>query len=103
MESFDKKFVMSTRLSLSTKIPEYLNANKPILAYGPDGISSLEYLKDNKLANVCTNKEELKNNIEDLIKQIGIYSKEKHTFVSEHHDIEKNRVALRSYIKGVID
>jgi len=46
VESFDRKSIESTRLSLSSKIPEYLSVGKPILAIGPDEISSIQYLKD---------------------------------------------------------
>lgn len=46
VESFDLKCIESTKLSISTKIPEYLSLSKPILAIGPKEIASLEYLKD---------------------------------------------------------
>ena len=45
VESFDRKMKYKTRLSISTKIPEYLASGKPILAVGPDDISSIRYLK----------------------------------------------------------
>lgn len=46
VESFDEKSIESTRLSISTKIPEYLSLKKEILAIGPDNIASMKYLKD---------------------------------------------------------
>jgi len=46
VESFDKKSIESTRLSISTKIPEYLSLEKPVLAIGPKQVASIEYLKD---------------------------------------------------------
>lgn len=46
VESFDKKSIESTRLSISTKIPEYLSLEKPILAIGPKNIASIEYLEE---------------------------------------------------------
>jgi glycosyltransferase involved in cell wall biosynthesis len=45
-ESFDHRCIEATRLSISTKIPEYLSLGKPILAIGPDNIASMEYLQD---------------------------------------------------------
>lgn len=74
VESFDKKSIESTRLSISTKIPEYLSLEKPILAIGPKEIASMEYLKDvsyciyeeknflEKLTNFLEN-EELQNEL----------------------------------------
>lgn len=44
VESFRYKNVCDTRLSLSTKIPEYMSAGKPIIAIGPSHIASMKYL-----------------------------------------------------------
>ncbi len=46
VESFDSKQAEKTKYSLSTKVPEYLSLRKPILAIGPAGIGSMEYLRD---------------------------------------------------------
>ncbi|MFB8544961.1 glycosyltransferase family protein [Enterococcus casseliflavus] len=46
VESFDKKSRIATRLSLSTKISEYLSLGKPILAIGPEEIASMRHLQD---------------------------------------------------------
>jgi hypothetical protein len=45
-ESFDPEQIRKTKFSLSTKIPEYLSVGKPILAVGPKGIGSIDYLSD---------------------------------------------------------
>ena len=45
-ESFNKKAIASTRLSVSTKISEYLSLKKCILAIGPEEIASMRYLAD---------------------------------------------------------
>ena len=44
VECFDKKSIASTRLSFSTKIYEYLSYKKPVLAIGPDMVSSIKFL-----------------------------------------------------------
>lgn len=46
VESFDQKSIESTRLSISTKIPEYLSLGKPVLAIGPKEVASMKYLKN---------------------------------------------------------
>lgn len=46
VESFSRKNIYDTKLSLSTKIPEYLSVGKLILAVGPKEIASMQYLKD---------------------------------------------------------
>jgi len=52
VEAFDEKIKKYTRLSISTKIPEYLVAQRPIIAIGPGDIASIEYLRDNDCAYV---------------------------------------------------
>lgn len=46
VESFDEEDIEATRLSFSTKIYEYMASGKPLLAIGPQGIASIEYLQD---------------------------------------------------------
>lgn len=46
VESFDRNSVESTRLSVSTKIPEYLAMGRPVLAVGPPDVASMEFLED---------------------------------------------------------
>lgn len=48
VESFDAAERQYTRLSLSTKIPQYLASGRPILAYGPAEVASMIYLKDSR-------------------------------------------------------
>ena len=52
IESFDESVKKYTKYSLSTKIPEYLSSQKPIIAIGPSGIASIDYLKNNNSALV---------------------------------------------------
>ena len=54
VEAFDEKMKKYTRLSISTKIPEYLVIQKPIVAIGPADVASIEYLRDNKCAHVIS-------------------------------------------------
>lgn len=44
VESFLPADSRYTRLSISTKIPQYMAAERPILAYGPDTLSSIAYV-----------------------------------------------------------
>ena len=82
VESFEHKSIESTRLSISTKIPEYLSTGKPVLAIGPSGIASMEYLKD--CAYCITEKEKIEDGIfsllndEELIKSIMISAEQKY-------------------------
>lgn len=46
VESFDEAIVRFTRLSLSTKLPEYMAAGRAILAIGPASLASIQYVRD---------------------------------------------------------
>ena len=63
VESFEPESVAITRLSLSTKIPEYLSVAKPLLAIGPSNIASMRYLTS--IAHTVTD-------LDDLSHQVGI-------------------------------
>lgn len=53
VEAFDKKNKKITRLSISTKIPEYMASKRCILAVGPNDVASIIYLRDNCYAQVA--------------------------------------------------
>lgn len=55
LESFSKIDKQLTKGSLSTKIADYLRSSRPIIAYGPSDIASIEYLKSQNCAICITN------------------------------------------------
>lgn len=57
VEAFDHFNKHITRLSISTKIPEYLASGRCILAVGPGDVASIEYIVDNDLGVVVTNQD----------------------------------------------
>lgn len=65
VESFDRKSREATRLSVSTKIPEYLSHGKPIIAIGPQGVASMNYLAG--VAVCVTNPTELRPILDRLL------------------------------------
>ncbi|MBA2954880.1 glycosyltransferase [Nocardioides sp. MAH-18] len=62
VESFDRHNREITRLSISTKVPEYLASNRPVLAIGPSDVASIEYLTEHQAAEVVTTA-----SVEDLV------------------------------------
>ena len=59
VESFDPAVLQYSRLSMSTRIPEYMSSGKPIIAVGPREQGSIQYLVENNAAFVATSYEEL--------------------------------------------
>lgn len=105
VESFDERSANSTRLSLSTKIPEYMSSGVPIFAYGPEYIASMRYLKDNDLAQVCTSSlnlydalRHLLTNDEERVKRVqnGLLK------VKVKHDIAKVSKDFQQILVGSI-
>lgn len=97
VESFDKKSISSTKYSFSTKIPEYLSADRSVLAVGPSEVASVQYLSN--FACVISDNEDLfpvlkkiinDNNYRELIKSNcqkqyeNDFSKKKQTECLEH-------------------
>lgn len=52
VEADDPKSIAVTALSISTKIPEYLASGRSILAIGPRGLASIEYLSAHDAATI---------------------------------------------------
>lgn len=69
VEAFDENLIKYTKFSLSTKIPQYMAAGKPILAYGPRGLASMELIEMSGAGKVIheNNIESLKNDILNFV------------------------------------
>lgn len=52
IESFAPEYINKTRYSLSTKIPEYLSTGKCVIAFGPEEVASIKFIRDNCLGAV---------------------------------------------------
>ena len=68
IEAIKGRHSHDARLSFSTKICDYLEANKCILAIGPHDIAPIEYLRDEDAALVATNTKELNIILNEVIK-----------------------------------
>lgn len=78
VESNEEKYKSLTQYSVSTKIPEYMMYAKPIIAYGPRGLASMEL-------------------IESVNDSLVIYSDEKYEFsyrINKVKDILQNSNSL---------
>lgn len=66
VESFDEKNKKVTRLSISTKIGEYITSNRCLIAIGPSDVASMEYLQNNHLAVIINSETEMENKIKEV-------------------------------------
>lgn len=67
VEGFAEEDIERVRYSMSTKIPESLNSGVCLFAYGPLDDASIEYLCKNNCAIVSTNKNILKEKLEEVL------------------------------------
>ena len=67
VESFREKDMQRVKNSISTKIADALGSGKPMLAYGPDSISSIKYLAKEHAACVVSDERSLLNSIKAML------------------------------------
>ena len=94
VESFEKDQIEKTRLSLSTKISEYISVEKPILAIGPKEIGSMEFLSDVALCIDSVDQVENAllqlNNSEDTRKMYALKARLKYESMGDIHMIRES-------------
>jgi hypothetical protein len=69
VESFERKYINLTKLSVSTKIPEYLASEICIIAFGPSEVASVRLISNNLVGIVITEKDSLLSS-KDKLKSI---------------------------------
>lgn len=68
IEEFSKINVEKVKYSVSTKIPDSLASGKLLLAYGPEKVESIDYIKRNNAGIIANSKEELIKVFEEILK-----------------------------------
>jgi len=76
IEAFDHKSKLSTRLSMSTKIFEYMARHRPIFAYGPSDIASIDFLKEGSFATICASKSDLYSSLDLFLRNKNLRRKQ---------------------------
>ncbi len=105
VESANRSAIRSTRLSLSTKVPEYLSYNRCVLSIGDQRSSSIHYLRDYSL----TAQDDVRS-IAGVLRSVAARPKllEETAGVGysrfrSHHAPEKLREAFREALLSVLD
>jgi glycosyltransferase involved in cell wall biosynthesis len=105
VESMDKVSRKLTRLSVSTKIPEYLASGRCILAVGPAEVASIRYIQDHEAGLVVTDLETLRGNLETLISGPELrrsYALNGLRLAQQRHDSRIVSDLLETTLRGVI-
>lgn len=104
-ESFDEEMRQKVRFSISTKIADMLASGVCIVAYGPKGIASMDYLEDNKSACVIHHNQDI---ITALIELFGSdtaqrdYISKAKEMASKNHDTIRNGRMVAEILEKVV-
>ncbi len=100
VESFDKLQIEKTKLSLSTKVPEYLSVGRPIFAVGPCGIGSMDYLAD---AAICVNDEgSIETELDRLLRNAVLQNKLAETAKCKYEALHDKSTVQKNFLKNVL-
>ncbi|MEG2232681.1 MAG: hypothetical protein RRY16_01755 [Bacilli bacterium] len=99
VESFRRNSIASTRLSISTKIPEYLSVGKCIVAIGPAKIASMTYLSN---CAICINdKKQIYESITNVINNCVIRNNVAEKALNKY-DTNHNAKKIRNSFMGLL-
>lgn len=91
VESLEKKFRYTARLSFSTKITDYLKNGKCIFAIGDEDIAPIDYFKRYDSAITATSYEQISEQLKKIVDNTEIisqYSKKAYECGKENHNAE---------------
>lgn len=107
VEDMDNKMnIDRVKYSISTKIADSLASGTCLFAYGPAGVASIDYLKQNKAACVVTVKEKLEESLRELINNSDLrqsYINNALRLANERHNPEKNKRRFMEIISSAIN
>lgn len=106
VEGFSKRAIFSTRMSFSTKIIDYLLSGKPIFAIGPEEVNSIRVLKNEQIAIVATNEDDIYTKIEDIFygKIDGlIIANNVDMYLKEKRDIKKIQAGIKGRLEELVN
>lgn len=103
VEAFDRRNRFVTRLSVSTKIPEYMCSGRCIMAIGPGDVASIEYLRDNRIGCVAASGKpgDIKQALTGILGSGELrreYAERAYEIASRRHSRSENSAMIQSAI-----
>jgi len=105
-ESFDEEKKKQVCFSVSTKIAESLMYGPCLIAYGPEGIASIDYLKENNAAYVITRPEDLESGLTEILTNRELREqivKNARALALKNHNADVNPRKVRKWLQEVVD
>ena len=103
-EGFNEKFQARVKFSVSTKIADSLASGTCLLAYGPNCLASIGYLKNTGGALVVTDKSELKERLHEAFADPAYRSlieKKALAVATQNHESESNSHKLHHVLENI--
>lgn len=104
VEAFDDASIDRVKHSVSTKIADSLASGIPLLAYGPESISSMKHLIRHNCALTATSKEELKLMLETAFSDVErkrTCAENAIETAKKYHDSRKTGLALKDIFEKI--
>lgn len=105
-ESFDSYDMERVKFSVSTKIAESLMYGPCLIAYGPKGIASIDYLEENKAAYVISDRNNLEAELGTILKDASEYDKvltNARALARKNHSAGINSAKVRQWLQEAVD
>lgn len=109
VESDDLENRLYTRLSVSTKIPEYLMAGRMVLGMGPAEVASMRLISDNELGIVISsdmNETDVATVIRNICNDENMrdsYGKKAHDYACRMYDKETITSSFRNKLENIVN
>ena len=103
-ESFETEMQNLVRFSVSTKIPESLRNGPCIIAYGPRGIASMDYLEAFRAAYRIPEEADLKTGLEEILTNATLREKilqNARALAEENHSIHRNPSLVKRRLEEI--
>lgn len=104
-ESFNETYMEQIRFSVSTKIAESMMYGPCLIAYGPQGIASMDYLRDNDTAFIMNTKDELESGLAKIINDAELRSEivsRARKLAESNHDSQNNSNKLKKWMEDAL-
>lgn len=105
-ESFDPGMQEITRYSVSAKIPDCLIEGPCLVAYGPDGIASMDYLKEHGAAYRISQPGQLEQGLREILTDASlreVIQQRGRILGQKNHDPRKEAAKLKEKLEEVCD
>lgn len=103
-ESFDEKIRRGIRFSVSTKIADSLMNGPCLIAYGPEEVASIAYLRENGAAYTITDPTDLKNGLRKILTDPALrrqITERARKLAEQNHSMNKNAEMVREWLEQV--